>query len=391
MDITITPSPLKGNIAAIPSKSVAHRLLICAAFADKPTSLHCPKTNQDMNATANCLTALGAEISHDGAAYIITPAKAIPSAATLNCGESGSTLRFMLPIVGALGVDATFLLAGRLPQRPLSPLWEEMERMGCRLFWQEENKLRCQGKLQPGAYRIDGGVSSQFVTGLLFALSLMNEKSYLSVTGHLESKPYVDMTKQALASFGVDPEGLGGQTWRSPGNLVVEGDWSNAAFFLAAQALGNEVAVTGLQTDSRQGDRAVVSLLYSLKKGSCVIDCSHIPDLVPILAVAAGALNGAVFTNVQRLRLKESDRIASTGAMLSALGGKWEATDATLTVYPTGYFGGTVDCAKDHRIAMSAAIAASICKAPVTLLGAEAVNKSYPDFWEEYRRLGGIL
>ncbi|MBQ7331288.1 MAG: 3-phosphoshikimate 1-carboxyvinyltransferase, partial [Oscillospiraceae bacterium] len=182
-----------------------------------------------------------------------------------------------------------------------------------------------------------------------------------------------------------------GQTCRSPGNLVVEGDWSNAAFFLAAQALGNEVAVTGLQTDSRQGDRAVVSLLDSLKKGSCVIDCSHIPDLVPILAVAAGALNGAVFTNAQRLRLKESDRIASTGAMLSALGGKWEATDAALTVYPTGYFGGTVDCAKDHRIAMSAAIAASICKAPVTLLGAEAVNKSYPDFWEEYRRLGGIL
>lgn len=391
MDITITPSPLKGNIAAIPSKSMAHRLLICAAFADKPTSLHCPKANQDMDATARCLTALGAEISHDGMGYHITPAKAIPSTATLDCGESGSTLRFMLPIAGALGVDATFLLAGRLPQRPLSPLWKEMERMGCRLFWEDDNKLRCQGKLQPGAYRIDGGVSSQFITGLLLALSLMEENSDLHVTGNLESKPYVDMTKQALASFGVDTENLGGQPWISPGNMIVEGDWSNAAFFLAAQALGNDVQVNGLRADSRQGDRAVVTLLDSLGKGNCVIDCSDIPDLVPILAVAAGALHGAMFTNVQRLRLKESDRIASTGAMLSALGGKWEATDSTLTVYPTGYTGGTVDCAKDHRIAMSAAIAASICKAPVTLLGAEAVNKSYPDFWEEYRRLGGIL
>ena len=389
MDITISPGKLQGEITVIPSKSQAHRLLICAAFADKPTALFCPQTSRDMDATADCLNSLGANIIYDGQSYYVSPISALPKSANLTCYDSGSTLRFLLPIVGALGVDATFHMTGRLPYRPLSPLWEEMERMDCSLSRPTETTLRCTGKLRAGTYRIDGSVSSQFITGLLFALSLLEDKSELKITGSLESKPYVDMTLDALKGFGVDPEVLGGQQLRSPGKLTVEGDWSNGAFLLTAAALGSDIKVLGLDSDSPQGDRACQPLLKQLQKQSVTIDVRDIPDLVPILAVAAGALHGAVFQNIRRLRLKESDRVATVIQLLTSLGGKAEATEDTLTVYPTGYRRGIIDSAGDHRIAMAAAIAATVCQQPVTILGAEAVNKSYPQFWEEYHRLGG--
>ena len=389
MDITIIPGKLSGEITVIPSKSQAHRLLICAAFADKSTELFCPQTSRDMDATANCLRDLGADITHDGQSYHVCPIQTLPKTADLHCCDSGSTLRFLLPIVGALGVDATFHMTGRLPYRPLSPLWEEMERMGCTLTRPTETTLRCIGKLQAGTYCIDGSVSSQFITGLLFALSLLEENSELKITGSLESKPYVDMTLCALNNFGVDPKILGGQQFCSPGKLTVEGDWSNGAFFLTAAALGSGLTVCGLEQNSPQGDRACQPLLEQLKKQSVTIDARDIPDLVPILAVAAGALHGAVFQNIRRLRLKESDRVATILQLLANLGGKAEATEDTLTIYPTGYRGGIVDSAGDHRIAMAASIAATVCNQPVTILGAEAVNKSYPQYWEEYRRLGG--
>ena len=201
MDMTIQPRKLRGEIQIIPSKSQAHRLLICAAFADSRTTLVCPETNRDIEATVDCLNALGADIIRTENGYAIAPVSRIPEQAVLNCHESGSTMRFLLPIVGAFGVDATFQMAGRLPQRPLSPLWEEMERMGCTLTRPTEDTIRCTGKLQSGTYSIDGGVSSQFITGLLFATALMDGKSTITITGTLESKPYVDMTKQALTIF----------------------------------------------------------------------------------------------------------------------------------------------------------------------------------------------
>ncbi len=381
MNITITPGKLNGTVAAIPSKSQAHRYLICAAFAGSPTTLLCPDTNRDIEATADCLRALGADIQRTETGYVIYPIGSIPECAVLNCCESGSTLRFMLPIVGALGVDATFRMEGRLPQRPLSPLWEEMERKGCTLQRPTENTIRCQGKLQPGDYSIDGGVSSQFITGLYYALPLINGKTSLTITGKLESKPYVTMTVRALSRYGYPGN-------QSPGEITVEGDWSNGAFWLAAKQMKNDITVTNLSTDSPQGDRAAAELLLQLDN-NITIDATDIPDLVPILAVTAGAKQGAVFTGIQRLRIKESDRVASTIAMLTALGGKAESTESTLTIYGTGFRGGTVDACNDHRIAMAAAIAATVCTQPVTILGAEAVNKSYPGFWEEYKRLGG--
>jgi 3-phosphoshikimate 1-carboxyvinyltransferase len=272
-------------------------------------------------------------------------------------------------------------MGGRLPSRPLSPLWEELERMGCRLSRPAENTIRCQGKLIAGDYFIDGGISSQFISGLLFAAALIDGKCQITVTGNLESKPYVDLTKQALQIFQA-PD------FHTPGYVTVEGDWSNSAFFLAAQHLGSAVTVTNLHTDSLQGDRMVATLLPQLEK-HCEIDVRDIPDLVPILSVVAAAQNDAVFTGIHRLRLKESDRVESVIHMIENLGGKAEAVENTLTVYGTGLKGGTVDSMNDHRIAMSAAIASTVCTEPITILGAQCVSKSYPHFWEEFSRLGG--
>lgn len=391
MDIIIKPTKLRGTAAAIPSKSQAHRLLICAAFADRETRLYCPDTNRDIEATADCLRALGAEITRDEGGYTVLPVQSLPATAVLPCHDSGSTLRFLLPVAGALGVDATFQLEGRLPQRPLSPLWEEMERMGCTLTRPTECTIRCQGKLNSGVYTISGGVSSQFITGLLLAFPLISGESQLEITGKLESAPYVTMTLKAMEQFGVMVQNFsvaGNQHFISPGTVTVEGDWSNGAFFLAAKALGSNVTVTGLRSDSPQGDQAAAKLLPGLEK-KLIIDAADIPDLVPILAVTAACKQGAVFTNIGRLRLKESDRVESVKEMIIALGGTAESDAETLTVQGTGLHGGTVDAQNDHRIAMSAAIAATACREDVIILGAQCVEKSYPRFFEEYRMLGG--
>lgn len=388
MDIIVSPGALSGQINIIPSKSQAHRLLICAAFADRPTTLLCPETSRDMEATADCLQALGANIQHTGTAYEVTPIGKLPDSAVLPCGESGSTLRFLLPVAGALGVDTTFLIEGRLPLRPLSPLWEEMERMGCRLSRPSDSTIRCQGRLQGGKYRIDGGISSQFITGLLLALSLLPEKSALTINGKTESKPYIELTKHAMGLFGIDCDDLGGQKFISPGTVTVEGDWSNGAFFAVANFLGSDSSICGLSEDSVQGDRMVVDILRDMKKGHTSVSAADIPDLVPVLSLAA-CRHGAIFTDIARLRLKESDRVASVCAMITALGGKAEADENTLTIYPCRLTGGTVDSFNDHRIAMSAAIAATVTTGPVTILGAECASKSYPRFWAEFARLGG--
>ena len=262
--------------------------------------------------------------------------------------------------------------------------------MGCHLSRPTESTIHCSGKLQAGEYKIDGGVSSQFITGLLYACALMDGKSHISVTGILESKPYVDMTLDALKLFGMSIESftVSGGTLVSPGKVTVEGDWSNAAFFLAAKALDSDINVENLNFGSSQGDKACAKLFSDLED-NINIPCGDIPDLVPILSIVAAAKRGATFTNIRRLRLKESDRVASVISMLSAIGCAATATEDSLTVMPGQFVGGTIDACCDHRIAMSAAIAATAANGPVTILGAECVSKSYPGFWEEYKRLGG--
>lgn len=391
MDILIKPSKLSGNISVIPSKSQAHRLLICAAFSDEPTILHCTSTNRDIEATVACLNAMGADIQRTQTEYHVIPIKDPVKKVSLPCRDSGSTLRFLLPVVGALGIDATFLLEGRLAQRPLSPLWEEMERMGCALSFLDSSSLHCTGKLRCGEYFIDGSISSQFISGLLFAAALIPGETKITITGLIESKPYIEMTQNVMEIFGKNSRNFtvsGDKPFHSPQKISVEGDWSNGAFFLAANQLGNNINIKNLSEVSLQGDKSAATFLKMLEK-HCTISAADTPDLIPILSVIAACNEGAVFTNVRRLRLKESDRVESVMAMLQGLGGKAEANEDTLTVYGTGLTGGTVDCVNDHRIAMSAAIAATVCKIPVILYGVDCVEKSYPQFFEEYYRLGG--
>lgn len=263
--------------------------------------------------------------------------------------------------------------------------------MGCQLSRPTENTICCKGKLMPGTFSIDGSVSSQFITGLLFAASLMHDETKINITGKLESLPYIRMTQAAMKLFGVNTDGYcvcGTARFVTPGTVSVEGDWSNAAFFLSAKALGSNLDITNLDFNSPQGDKEVSQILTQIE--SCpTIDASDIPDLVPILAVTAGAKSGATFTNIRRLRLKESDRVATVCAILNKLGAVTETTENTLTVFPARYHGCIVDAAGDHRIAMSAAIAATVASGPVTILGAQCVAKSYPNFWRDYEKLGG--
>ncbi len=401
MNQVLIPRPIGGTIAAIASKSQAHRLLICAALADKSTELFCRETSQDIEATARCLSALGAEISYDGGCYHVSPIKAVRKNALLDCGESGSTLRFLLPVAAALGANATFLMKGRLPQRPLSPLWEELESHGCKLSHPTEDTLLCEGRLRGGSFSLAGNVSSQFLSGLLFALPLLEKGSDIMLTTSLESASYVDMTRHALESFGVCPEDwhISPQKYHSQGSYKVEGDWSNAAFWLCAGAISKKVTMTGLDPASPQGDRRILEVLKAFgteisweddavtvlpqKLHAIDLDARDIPDLVPPLALVAACAEGTTrIFGAERLKIKESDRLQSVARTINALGGQVAVTQDGLLITGSKLTGGGADSFNDHRIAMLCAVASAVCSRPVTVTGAEAVNKSYPTFWQ---------
>ena len=514
MDVKIFPGALKGTVRAIPSKSMAHRALICAALADADTYIECCGGSGDIDATIACLTALGAVIERDGRlGYMVRPVGAgselggkpavlrrgepggkpavmqssepggmsvvlqcgeprdkpavlrcgepggkpavlrcsEPSGkpAILRCGESGSTFRFLLPLAGALGICASFILEGRLPERPLSPLYEELINHGQTLSPFGSVPFNASGRLAPGLYTLDAGVSSQFVSGLLFALPLLGGDSELRLTGKIESFPYVELTMDMLETFGIQIQYndgvfniLGNQAYRSPGTVRVEGDWSNAAFWLSAgvisakpdnagaydaslliadafdaitlnadqrNAVAGGVACTGLNPASRQGDRAVVDILrqfgahVNINGQAAVaangvmrgieIDSAQIPDLIPILAVIGAAAEGTtVIRNAGRLRSKESDRLAAITGMLRDLGADASETGDGLVIRGgAALAGGHTSSRGDHRIAMAAAITATICAKPVTIANAEAVSKSYPGFFDDFRALGGVV
>lgn len=412
MDITIRPSTPNGRIQAISSKSAAHRILICSAFADAPTVIRCDRTNKDINATAECLRSMGASIRYDAPYFYVEPIGTPKNGAVLECNESGSTLRFLLPIIPALGIDACFNMAGRLPERPLSPLYEELVAHGAILSPQGSNPLTSSGRLTGEEYRIRGDVSSQFISGLLFALTFSGKGGKLIIEGKTESAPYIDMTVDALRLFDAAPDKTeygyfvkSNCKLRSPSTLDVEGDWSNAAFPLCMGAIGKgEVTVYGLKNDSHQGDKAVVDVLrrfgadvchgdgeFTVKGGKPLhgieIDATQIPDLVPVLATVAAVADGqTVIYGAARLRLKESDRLMSVSAMLRALGADVSETEDGLVINGRPSLGGgTVQTYNDHRIAMSAAVASVACTSPVTVLGAECTSKSYPEFWKDIK------
>ena len=334
---------------------------------------------------------------------------------TLDCGESGSTLRFMLPVACALGANASFHMQARLPKRPLSPLYEELAAHGCTLSAQGTSPLAVSGLLRGGTFTIAGNISSQFITGLLISLPLVNGDSEIKVTGELESRPYVDLTLQTLRAFGVtvtaQAEGFavrGGQPFLSPGTLTVEGDWSNAACWLACGAIGTQpVTVTGLSLQSPQGDKAFVDILsrfgaqvhtaddsVTVSGGALTgiaVDARDIPDLVPMIAAVALKARGETHIHhAARLRLKESDRLRVIADTLRSFGADITETPDGLRI--TGgrtLHGAQIDGAEDHRIVMMAAVASALCEGEVTIRGADAVHKSYPRFFADFRTLGG--
>ena len=415
MNKTILPGARTGEVHIPASKSQAHRMLLCAAMGENEVTLRCRGLSKDILATVACLKALGASVDAEGEVLHLRPVSAPPPGlCLLPCGESGSTLRFLLPLVGALGASAVFEREGRLPERPIEPLGRELCRNGMDIR-SDGARLSCSGQLRPGAFSLPGNISSQYISALLMTLPLLEGESTLHMEGALESAAYVAMTEEVLRLGGVRTEKTGdgyripgGQRCRFAPELSVEGDYSNAAFFLCAGALSERgIRVTGLDPQSRQGDRAIVPLLEEMgaqvaSDGSSVtvkcaalhgitIDASPIPDLIPVLSVVAAAASGETrVIHAQRLRLKESDRLHSTTQMLRALGAEAEELPDGLVIRGGRTLaGGTVDACGDHRIAMSAAVAGGICRGAVTICGSECVQKSYPDFWTDFQQLKG--
>lgn len=396
MNVRIIPKKLHGNIAAITSKSSAHRMIICAALSDSPFFAGVNLFSEDIDTTLECVKGLGCGAEKTGDGVLLTP-RSVPAVKEFPCSESGSTLRFMLPVAAALG-GGRFTGRGRLPERPMGALMDCLSTHGAR-FSNERLPFEVSGSLTPGKFSLPGNISSQFVSGLLFALPLLGGDSEIVLTSPLASKGYVDLTLETIKLFGIrvtpTENGFyvpGNQRYVSPGRADCEGDWSNAAFWLTAGFLGEEIVMTGLDSDSAQKDKKVTEILEEMKRpGDITVSCGDIPDLVPVLSVAAaGRVGKTVFTETARLRIKESDRASTVCAMLENLGGNAEQDDDSLTVYGTGtLIGGTVDSFGDHRIAMAAAVAAVICSAPVVITGAQAANKSYPRFFEDYKTLGG--
>ena len=407
MNVTITPTLLHGAVTPPPSKSQAHRLLLAAALADGTSTLSNVAFSQDIQATVRCLEALGAAVRQEGDRLAVTglagqmaSGKELPE---LDCGESGSTLRFLIPVALAVRGGGVFTGHGRLMERPQEPYFDIFREKGIS-YEQQDGILNVKGQLTPGVYTLPGNVSSQFVTGLLYALPLLPGDSEIHLTTPLESADYVYMTMEALKAFGVAVEYDGERTFRVPGNqtghpagMTVEADWSNAAFWYAAAYLDSELDIQGLNYHSAQGDACIGRLYWTLAKpGEAEIDVSGCPDLVPPLAaMAALRVQGQVtrLVNAARLRIKESDRLATVTEVLTALGAEVEehADHLVITGKDSLPGGVTVSGHNDHRIAMMAAIAATNCAAPVTITGAECVRKSYPSFWDEYAWLGGKI
>ena len=418
MDIRLS-GILSGSVAPPPSKSQAHRMLICAALGKEPCRIACSTLNDDLVATMNSLNALGAGISYNDGCFLVQPVK-VQKGSTLNCGESGSTLRFLLSVAAVLAADATFIGEGKLPQRPNGDLRDALSLHG--VTFEQHNPpaelpLTCKGGLSGGKYILPGDISSQYLTGLLFALPLAMEDSEIEITGTLTSASYIQMTLDAVRSAGIVVNCKdnifsipGNQQYSLPHDVVVEGDWSSAAFWIVAGVIGkNPVTVNGMSLDSLQGDKAIIDHLRKMgafieEREDCIIampshlfgtelDCMDTPDLVPVLAVAASAADGeTLFTNVGRLRYKESDRLAAMHRTLAAFGIASAVGEDTLIVY-----GGkavvkeSVDSFGDHRIAMSAAILSTIADGETLIKGAECVAKSYPRFYDDFCSLGGEM
>lgn len=396
--VTITPSKLSGKISVPPSKSISHRALICAALAKGRSEITNLLDCADTAATVEILKSFGAKILRNGKTTVVEGIENPSQEAIADCCESGSTLRFLVPVAAALGCRTKFTGKGKLPERPITPYFTELTKNGI-IFKSRKMPYVISGQLKAGEYRIAGDISSQFISGLLFALPLLQGDSSIVITSPLQSKPYVDITIAELKKFGITVTETdfgysvkGGQSYK-PCNTVIEADMSQAAFFAVAAALGSDIEIEGLNLNSLQGDREILDVIDRSQGGAFDVSAAQIPDLVPILTVLAALSEGTShITDCGRLRIKECDRLAAITAELNRLGARvTEYPDSLVIEGVNALKGGVCDCHNDHRIPMSLAVASTCCTESVTLVGAECVKKSYPTFFEDFTSLGGII
>ena len=415
MQVEIKPSVLRGTVTAPPSKSMAHRLLICAGLSEGESTVRRLAFSEDVKATIDCLRALGAVIRLDGdTAFVkgVDVRKTIGSAAVLRCNECGSTLRFFTPLCMLSGEERTLQGSEYLMTRPMTVYEEIAEKQDIR-FEKNADSITVQGELKSGVYEVAGNISSQFISGLLFTLPLLDGNSELRILPPVESKPYIDMTVAALKEFGIqieysNPQSRdtsvrdsslrkgslsiiyrikGNQHYR-PADVTVEGDYSNAAFFEALNYAGSSVKLDGLRMDTLQGDSAYNILFENIKNGIDPIDIADCPDLGPVLFVVAALCGGARFTGTRRLRIKESDRADAMRQELKKFGINMEVGENEVIVHsgtlrqPTE----ALSAHGDHRIVMALSVLLTVTGGVID--GAEAVNKSFPDFFKKMQNLG---
>lgn len=389
MKIKIHPSQAKGCVIAPPSKSIAHRALIAAGLAEGTSTIRNIEYSEDILATIDCLKALGANVEAlDNTVKVSGAVKDSAPIFPFNCRESGSTLRFFLPIAATSGKKAIFYGAKRLLERPLT-VYETLFSENGITFEKNDDHIVVNGTLTSGNYTVKGDISSQFVTGLLFALSRGTSNSTLNLTDPIESRSYIDLTLDTLRSFGIRAEWLSQNTIFIEGNArylpcdyTVEGDWSNAAFTKALELLGDEVTTIGLNENSRQGDKVILSYFAALKNGTPTLSLADCPDTAPILMTMAALLNGATFTDTARLAIKESDRGRAMAEELAKCGAILRVEENRITVEKSALHAPreALSGHNDHRIVMSLSIL--LTRLGGVIEGAEAINKSYPSFFE---------
>ena len=413
-NVKYSPYTPSGTITAPPSKSDVHRAIICAALSGGVCTITPVALSNDIKATIGCVEALGAKTSIDKDILTVDGTDIFKNkSATLDCIESGSTLRFLIPVAAAGGIDAEFTGSGSLVTRPIGLYNDILPDKGVTLDSNNGLPLKIGGKLKAGVFKVPGNISSQFISGLLFALPLLRGDSDIILTSPIQSAGYINMTIRTMEKFGIEVDvtdtgwHVRGSQRYIPSDYKTDGDWSQAAFFLVSGAINGEITVNNLNTDSKQGDRKIAELLREFgaeviqeadsatvkksKLSAIEINASQIPDLVPALAVCASFAEGTTkIINAERLRIKESDRLKSTAALINSLGGNAvELPDGLEITGSEKLIGGTAKGFNDHRIVMSAAVCAAGAQNPIICTDALSVNKSYPEFFNDYNSVGG--
>jgi 3-phosphoshikimate 1-carboxyvinyltransferase len=413
-DVKFSPFVPNGIVNVPPSKSDVHRAIICAAMANGVSRISPVALSNDIKATIGCIKALGADAVLENNVLTVDGTNMYKNkTALLDCGESGSTLRFFIPIAAVGNINATFVGKGKLPQRPIGIFTEALPKAGTVCKTEGGLPLEIKGQLKSGIFKIPGNVSSQFITGLLLALPILEGDSEIVLTSPLESVGYIAMTIRTMKQFGVNIQATekgwhikGGQSYKTC-DYTTDGDWSQAAFFMVLGAVSGKVTVKGVAKDSTQGDKKCAEILarfgakvtqldneVTVEKGelkAITIDASQIPDLVPVLSVCAAFAEGTTkIINAERLRIKECDRLKATAELLNNLGGKVkELSDGLEITGVSSLKGGNVNGYNDHRIVMSAAVCAARSDEDITATFAMSINKSYPDFYIDYNSIGG--